>query len=173
MSMALAWLDNHQSYAILAVFCAGFAESIVLLAILVPSSLFLAGIGSSYSAIGGPIGLLWIAATAGAVLGDSISFAMGRYLQHDIPRLWPFRQYPALIERSHYVFHRWGWFAFILGKFSFGIRPFVSVTAGVIAMPARAFIIASVLSSLLWAGAALGFGFALAEIGQWLLQAAG
>lgn len=154
------WLASHQGFAALLVFLLGFAESIVLIAILVPSSVLLAGIGASYAASGGALELLWLAGASGALAGDATSFAMGHYLRDDAARTWPFRRYPELTRRGRQVFERWGWFALVVGKFAFGVRPFVALTAGIVEMPLGNFLIASLMSCILWAGAALGFGYA-------------
>ncbi len=154
------WLTTHQSFAAVLVFVLGFAESIVLIAILVPSSVLLAGIGASYAASGGSLEILWLAGALGAAAGDAASFGMGHYLRDDAARTWPFRRYPELARRGRKVFERWGWFALVISKFAFGVRPFVALTAGIVAMPLMNFLVASLISSVLWAGAALGFGYA-------------
>ncbi|MEO0809453.1 MAG: DedA family protein [Pseudomonadota bacterium] len=164
----LRWIEQHQGLAVAAVFFIGFAESIVLLAVLVPSTILLAGIGSSFAATGGSIELLWISGAVGATAGDSASFAIGRYFRDDLPRIWPFRRYPMLLERSELVFRQWGWFALIASKFAFGVRPFVPLTAGALSMPFIGFLVLSAISCILWAGTALGIGYGLARaIAYW------
>ena len=160
----LAWLRANHQFAVIVIFWLGFAESIVLLAIIVPSTLLFAGIGAAYAGSGGSLEVLWLAGAAGAACGDTISYAIGRWLRHDVPRAWPFRRYPSLFAQSGDFFRRWGWIAIILGKFTFGLRPLVPVSAGIVTMPLMPFILASAVSCVLWAGLALGFGYALAKL---------
>ena len=160
----LVWLRANHQFAAIAVFWLGFAESIVLLAVVVPSTLLFAGIGAAYAGSGGSLEVPWLAGAAGAVCGDTASYAIGRWLRHDVPRAWPFRRYPQLFARSSDIFRRWGWFAIILGKFTFGLRPLVPVSAGIVTMPLTHFILASAVSCILWAGLALGFGYAAVQL---------
>ena len=160
----LVWLKANQQFAVVAIFWLGFAESIVLLAIVVPSTLLFAGIGAAYAGAGGSLELLWLAGALGAVCGDTTSYALGRWLRDDVPKAWPFRRYPKLFQRSSDIFRRWGWFAIILGKFTFGLRPLVPVSAGIVTMPLVHFILASLVSCVIWAGLALGFGYAAAKV---------
>ena len=160
----LTWFEANQELAALLVFLFGFAESIVLLAVLVPSSVLFAGVGATYAASGGSLELLWLAGSVGAVLGDTASFALGHFLRDDAATVWPLRRYPRLLEKGRAVFRRWGWFALILSKFTFGLRPFVPIAAGVLSMRYWHFLAASAASSLLWAGVSLGFGYAAAKL---------
>ena len=163
MTSFLTWFEANQELAALFIFLFGFAESIVLVAVLVPSSLLFAGVGASYAAAGGSLELLWLAGSLGAVTGDTVSFALGHVLREDAAKVWPLRRYPKLLERGRSAFKRWGWFALIVGKFSFGLRPFVPIAAGILSMRSSHFLAASTLSSLLWAGVSLGFGYAAAK----------
>lgn len=160
----MTWFEANQELAALFVFLFGFAESIVLLAVLVPSSVLFAGVGATYAASGGSLELLWLAGSLGAVLGDTTSFALGQVLREDAAKVWPLRRYPKLLERGRAVFKRWGWFALILSKFTFGLRPFVPIAAGILSMRLRHFVVASTASSVLWAGTSLGLGYATAKV---------
>ena len=158
------WIEQHQAAMLGAVFFISFAESIILLSILVPSTVLLAGIGASFAATDGKIELMWLAASAGAVAGDSTSLAMGRCFRNDISRIWPFSRYPDLVKRSETVFRQWGWFALIVSKFAYGVRPFIPLTAGMLSMPLASFLLLSAISSVLWAAVALGVGFGAVHI---------
>ena len=164
MTSFLNWFEANQDLAALMVFLFGFAESIVVLAVLVPSSVLFAGVGATYAASGGSLELLWLAGALGAVLGDAVSFALGRFLREDAAKAWPLRRYPRLLKKGRAVFKRWGWFALFLGKFTFGLRPFVPIAAGILSMRYWHFLSASTASSLLWAGVSLGFGYAAAKV---------
>ena len=163
ITIVVTWTKANPALAMLAVFMFAFAESVVVLAILVPSTLIFAGIGALYATAGDTLALLWLAGSLGAICGDAFSFSMGRFFKDNIHAYWPFRDYPTVLARSRKLFREWGWFALIASKFAFGLRPFVPLTAGMLAMPVRIFFVASSVSGVLWAGVMLGAGFVLAR----------
>ncbi|MGI9524094.1 MAG: DedA family protein [Hyphomicrobiaceae bacterium] len=153
-------VQDNAEYAVAAVFLLGFAESLVLVALFVPSTVFFAGIGATYAAAGGTLEALWVAGALGATAGDTLSFGLGRYFRDDAAKRWPLNQFPDLITRGERLFAAWGWLAIVISKFAFGLRPFVPVVAGIVAMPVVRFLAASAISCVIWAGSALGLGYA-------------
>ncbi|MET9364230.1 DedA family protein [Streptomyces sp. NPDC006632] len=100
--------------------------------------------------------VLGACATAGAVVGDSIGYAIGR--KGGRPLLaWLGRKFPkhfseghvALAERS---FQKWGMWAVFFGRFIALLRIFAGPLAGVLHMPYWKFLIANVLGGICWAG---------------------
>ncbi|MFI6052854.1 DedA family protein [Streptomyces violascens] len=100
--------------------------------------------------------VLGVCATAGAVIGDSIGYAIGR--KGGRPLLaWLGRKFPkhfseghvALAERS---FQKWGMWAVFFGRFIALLRIFAGPLAGVLHMPYWKFLIANVLGGICWAG---------------------
>lgn len=95
-------------------------------------------------------------ATAGAIIGDSIGYAIGR--KGGRPLLaWLGGKFPkhfseaniALAERS---FQKWGMWAVFFGRFIALLRIFAGPLAGVLKMPYWKFLIANVFGGILWAG---------------------
>lgn len=168
----LAWLSQWWDSALLlieqnahltgpVVFALGFGEGIALISLFVPSTFLFLGIGAMHSASGGEFWPIWLAGSAGAALGDCVSYALGRYFKHDVRRVWPIRKYPELIPRGQILFERWGVLSIIGGKFIGGLRPFIPVVAGMLNMPVSLFLLGSVVSSLLWAGVFLAPGYGI------------
>ncbi|GGZ81013.1 DedA family protein [Streptomyces subrutilus] len=100
--------------------------------------------------------VLGICATAGAIVGDSIGYAIGRKggkpLLERLGRRFPKHFGPdhvALAERS---FERWGMWAVFFGRFVALLRIFAGPLAGVLHMPYWKFLIANVFGGILWAG---------------------
>ncbi|MFF3751971.1 DedA family protein [Streptomyces sp. NPDC002018] len=100
--------------------------------------------------------LLGACATAGAIIGDSIGYAIGRkggrpllaWLAVRFPRHCGAPQI-AMAERS---FEKWGMWAVFFGRFVALLRIFAGPLAGVLRMPYWKFLIANVLGGILWAG---------------------
>lgn len=100
--------------------------------------------------------VLGLCAIAGAIIGDSIGYAIGRRggkpLLERLGRRFPKHfgpQHVALAERS---FDRWGMWAVFFGRFVALLRIFAGPLAGVLRMPYWRFLIANVLGGVLWAG---------------------
>ncbi|GHG11931.1 DedA family protein [Streptomyces filamentosus] len=100
--------------------------------------------------------VLGTCATVGAIVGDSIGYAIGR--RGGRPLLaWLGGKFPghfseaniALAERS---FQKWGMWAVFFGRFIALLRIFAGPLAGVLKMPYWKFLIANVLGGILWAG---------------------
>ncbi|MEU6059055.1 DedA family protein [Streptomyces sp. NPDC047097] len=100
--------------------------------------------------------VLGACATAGAIVGDSIGYAIGRKGGHPLlARLG--RRFPkhfseanvALAERS---FQKWGMWAVFFGRFVALLRIFAGPLAGVLRMPYWKFAVANVFGGILWAG---------------------
>lgn len=160
----LSVVRDNADLAGIVVFSLGFAESIAFVSLFVPSTILFIAIGGVHSAAGGQFWQLWLAGTAGAALGDCVSYAFGRWYKHDAHRIWPMSKYPELLPKGRALFERWGIWSIFAGKFIGGLRPFIPVVAGIMDMPWAWFLLGSVLSSLAWAGIFLAPGYGL----RWL-----
>ncbi len=149
------------------VFLLGFAESIAFVSLLVPSSALFIGIGGLHSAAGGQLWTTCLAGGAGAFLGDIVSYLMGRYFKNDIGQIWPFRTHPEWYAGALGIFRKWGVLSIVGGKFLGFARPFLPVVAGASQMPWIPFLLASSISSVVWAGVFLAPGYGLSWIMQW------
>jgi membrane protein DedA with SNARE-associated domain len=97
-----------------------------------------------------------ICATSGAIIGDSIGYAIGRRggrplldtLGHRFPRHFS----PGHVATAEGSFERWGMWAVFFGRFVALLRIFAGPLAGVLKMPYWKFLIANVLGGIVWAG---------------------
>ncbi|AXG76703.1 DedA family protein [Streptomyces paludis] len=117
--------------------------------------------------------ILGACATAGAIIGDSIGYAIGR--KGGRPLLaWAGAKFPkhfgesqvALAERS---FEKWGMWAVFFGRFVALLRIFAGPLAGVLRMPYWKFLIANVLGGIVWAGGTTAVIYTLGVVAEaWL-----
>lgn len=100
--------------------------------------------------------VLGASATAGAIIGDSIGYAIGR--KGGRPLLaWLGKKFPRHFSEGHIAtaersFEKWGMWAVFFGRFVALLRIFAGPLAGVLRMPYWKFAIANVLGGILWAG---------------------
>jgi len=118
---------------------------------------------------------LWIAvaATTGAVVGDSIGYGIGHRYGMGL-FAWAGRKLPRHFGPSHVaaaerLFARWGVFAVFFGRFVALLRIFAGPLAGALHMHYRRFLAANVLGGICWAA---GTTFAVYLLGivaeRWL-----
>jgi len=100
--------------------------------------------------------VLGVCATAGAIVGDSIGYAIGR--RGGRPLLaWLGAKFPRHFSEGHIAtaersFEKWGMWAVFFGRFVALLRIFAGPLAGVLRMPYWKFLTANVLGGILWAG---------------------
>ncbi|MFE2991655.1 DedA family protein [Streptomyces sp. NPDC059262] len=149
------WLDTVPAVAIYAL-VAGVI-GLESLGIPLPGEIVLvsAALLSSQQGDVDPI-ILGACASAGAVVGDSIGYAIGRkggrpllaWLGNKFPRHFG-EAHVATAERS---FEKWGMWAVFFGRFVALLRIFAGPLAGVLHMPYWKFLIANFLGGVIWAG---------------------
>jgi membrane protein DedA with SNARE-associated domain len=96
--------------------------------------------------------VLGASATAGAIIGDSIGYAIGR--KGGRPLLaWLGKKFPKHFSEGHIAtaersFEKWGMWAVFFGRFVALLRIFAGPLAGVLRMPYWKFLIANVLGGI-------------------------
>lgn len=111
------------------------------------------------------IGLLILAAAAGAIAGDQIGYAIGRWVGFRVLRRWGRRIgiSDARLELGRYLFRRYGGRIVFLGRFVAFMRTFVALLAGANRMPWHSFLLWNGLGGVCWT-ALYGIGaYALGE----------
>ncbi|GAA3124615.1 DedA family protein [Streptomyces rectiviolaceus] len=100
--------------------------------------------------------ILGICATAGAIIGDSIGYAIGRKggrpLLARLERKFPKHFSAANVGSAEQSFQKWGMWAVFFGRFVALLRIFAGPLAGVLRMPYWKFLVANVLGGIVWAG---------------------
>ncbi len=160
----VAFLRDNQYLADPLVFILGFAEGVPVVSLFVPSSALFLAIGSVQGAFGGSFVSLWLSATVGAIIGDLVTYGIGRYFKDEAQRVWPLSHRPELLNKGRALIDRWGILAILGGKFLGFMRPFLPIAAGVMEMNFIVFCVASVVSSLAWSGVFLAPGFGLLQL---------
>ena len=155
MQGLIDFLAQHPVLAIAAVFAAALLEAIAVIGTVVPGSsvVFAGGILVGL----GVVDPGWAAAAAvgGAVLGDGISYWLGRRYRDGLRGVWPFRTHPALLERGQAFFAQHGGKSVFLARFLGPVRAIVPLVAGMSRMPVVRFTAVNVLSAIAWAAAHL------------------
>lgn len=168
------WLMANPHWAGVVMFALAAAESLAGVGILVP------GI-TAFFAIGSLIGVdvlnFWsmlICAIAGAIVGDNLSFWLGKHYRDRLWRVWPLSRYPELPVQGQQFFAKHGGKSVIFGRFVGPIRAIVPAVAGMSNMSSTRFFAVNVFSAILWAPLVLIpgmlFGEAIADAKAYLFE---
>jgi undecaprenyl-diphosphatase len=144
------WLLANPGWVIASIGAVSFVESFALLGIIVPGIIILGAASFAAGAVDLSLPGCLIAAFAGAVSGDGVSYLLGRIFHADIKRAWPFRKHPIWIANGEAFFDRHGAWGVALGRFVGPIRPVIPLVAGILSMPARRFFLINVVSGTAW-----------------------
>ncbi|WP_431032240.1 DedA family protein [Streptomyces sp. P6-2-1] len=117
--------------------------------------------------------VLGACAVAGAVVGDSIGYAIGRKggrpLIAKLEQKFPKHFSAQNVEAAESSFHRWGMWAVFFGRFIALLRIFAGPIAGVLHMPYWKFLIANLLGGIAWAGGTTAVVYTLGKVAEeWL-----
>ena len=147
----LNWLSSNPGWGMTIVFLVSLLESLVLVGILLPGIVILFGVGTL-------IGLgvmemipVWFAASTGAFLGDTLSYALGHRFRAHLLDIWPFSRYPGLMERGTRFFHAHGAKSVVAGRFIGPLRPIIPAVGGMMGMTPSRFLAVDIPACVTWA----------------------
>jgi undecaprenyl-diphosphatase len=151
-------LAGPSAYLVIALFAA--LESSAFVGLFIPGELAL--LLGGYIAYQGHAGLvpMMAAATAGAIVGDSIGYEIGRHLEGSIRRSRLGRKVgdERWARAEHYVALRGGRAVFF-GRFVGVLRALVPALAGVSRIRYRRFLLWNALGAVIWGPSLVGLGY--------------
>lgn len=159
----LALLETHRGWAGPLMGAIAFGESLAIVGLFVPATAFMLIIGGFVGAgLLDPVSVvLW--SVTGSVLGDAVSYALGRWVGPRIYYRRPLSRHRAMVARTRLFFRKYGFWSILAGRFFGPIRSTIPLIAGVMQMPQRPFQLANLLSALLWVPLMLAPGFLAAR----------
>lgn len=153
LNTAFEWVADNPQWAYLAVFLVAAGESLIVVGLILPGVVLMFGFGALVATGAIELGPTLAWAAAGAVVGDGVSFWIGRHFHQRLRTVWPFNRHAALINRGVDFFHHHGVKSVVLARFIGPVRPILPAVAGMLDMSPRRFFTANVASALLWAPA--------------------
>jgi membrane protein DedA with SNARE-associated domain len=168
----LAFISVHSAWAGPIMFVVSFGESMAFLSLLVPGTALLLAAGTLMPSGVLPLWPVLCWSIAGATLGDSVSYGVGKYCGPSLARRWPFTRHPDLLPYGIDFFKRYGGMSVFLGRFFGPLRAIIPLAAGLMQMPTGRFWVANVTSALVWGpsilfpGALLGMAVETTAAGQ-------
>ncbi|MFD7920813.1 DedA family protein [Streptomyces sp. NPDC059740] len=167
-----AWLDSVPAVGVYAL--VALVIGVESLGIPLPGEIVLVS-ASILAATGEQVNplVLGVCASAGAIVGDSLGYLIGR--RGGKPLLeWAGRRFPKHFGPDHVAmaeekFDRWGMWAVFFGRFIALLRIFAGPLAGVLKMPYWKFLTANALGGVAWAGGTTALVYSIGVVAEaWL-----
>ena len=139
------WLSANPEWLGLAIFLIACVECLAIAGIIVPGTLLLFAVAGL---AGNGALTLWetlLLAYLGGVLGDALSYGIGRYFHQDIRRLPLLRSHPQWLSSAAISFQRYGVASLQVGRYIGPLRPMMPIADGMLDMPPPTFIVVSPL----------------------------
>jgi membrane protein DedA with SNARE-associated domain len=159
------WLSTLPPYAV------GGVVALIIglesMGIPLPGELTL--VSASLLSAAGEFNPLWVAgpAAVGAILGDSVGYAIGRRggraLLERLGRRFPKHLGPPHLARAERTFAKWGVWAVFFGRFIALLRILAGPLAGALKVPYAKFLLANASGGIVWA---FGTTYAIYYVGQ-------
>jgi len=151
----LNWLTANPGWAGFWVFVMSFVESLAFVGILVPGIIILFGVGALISLGAMDLLPIWLWGSLGALIGDLVSYAIGRRYRSHLADMWPFARFPGMLERGRQYFRVHGPKSVVIGRFIGPLRPVIPVTAGMLGLEPRRFLLVDIPACIAWTPAYL------------------
>ena len=155
-----AWLGANPHWLGLAIFILACTECLAIVGLIVPGTVLLFAVAALAGNGALSLGTTMLLAFCGGLLGDLLSYAMGRYFHQDIRRLPGLRHHPQWLSGAESYFHRYGVVSLLVGRYIGPLRPMLPMVAGMLNMPFVRFLAISLLAGAGWAVAYIMPGWA-------------
>jgi membrane protein DedA with SNARE-associated domain len=126
----IEFMRVHPAWAGFMTFWIALLESLPIFGYLLPGSLILTGIGLLIGAKFIPMWSITLSAIAGAIVGDGLSFLLGKHYHANIRQLWIFKRYIKWLDNGEEFFAKHGGKSVFLGRFFGPLRPMIPMIAG-------------------------------------------
>ncbi|MCD0501510.1 DedA family protein [Bordetella petrii] len=157
------FIQANQAWAGPITFLLTFGESLIIVGLFIPATALMLLTGGLIGA--GTLSpwnvLAW--GIAGAILGDAVSYGLGRWMGPGLLRRWPFTTQRTAVARARLFFYRYGFASVLIGRFLGPIRSTIPTVAGIMSMNHLRFQTANVLSAIAWLPLMLAPGFLTAR----------
>lgn len=153
------FIARHSAWAGMVLGIVTLLESLVLIGAFIPATALMVMAGGLIAAgVLDPMEVvLWC--VAGAIVGDAVSFELGRRLGPRALRHPAFRGHRRKVARTRLFNRRYGAASIFFGRFFGPLRAFVPLVAGLLQMRRRTFQLANAVSAVVWVLAILAPGY--------------
>ncbi|MCV2224589.1 phosphoesterase [Pseudomonas sp. CFBP13508] len=154
------WLGANPQWLAAAVFLVACVECLAIAGLIVPGTVLLFAVAVLAGSGALSLSETLLLGFLGGILGDLISYFLGRHFHQNIRRLPGLRHHPEWMAGAESYFQRYGIASLLVGRFIGPLRPMLPMVAGMCDMPFPRFFAVSLLAAAGWSLAYLLPGWA-------------
>ena len=154
------WLAANPQWLAAAVFIVACVECLAIAGLIVPGTVLLFAVAVLAGSGALSLSETLLLGFLGGILGDLISYFLGRHFHQNIRRLPGLRHHPEWMAGAESYFQRYGIASLLVGRFIGPLRPMLPMVAGMCDMPFPRFAAVSLLAAAGWSLAYLLPGWA-------------
>ncbi|MFW9100981.1 bifunctional DedA family/phosphatase PAP2 family protein [Pseudomonas sp. P4795] len=154
------WLAANPQWLAAAVFVVALVECLAIAGLIVPGTVLLFAVAVLAGSGALSLSETLVLGFLGGILGDLISYFVGRHFHQNIRRLPGLRHHPEWMAGAESYFQRYGIASLLVGRFIGPLRPMLPMVAGMCDMPFPRFAAVSLLAAAGWSLAYLLPGWA-------------
>lgn len=154
------WLGANPQWLAAAVFIVACVECLAIAGLIVPGTVLLFAVAVLAGSGALSLSETLLLGFLGGILGDLISYFLGRHFHQNIRRLPGLRHHPEWMAGAESYFQRYGIASLLVGRFIGPLRPMLPMVAGMCDMPFPRFFAVSLLAAAGWSLAYLLPGWA-------------
>ncbi|WP_263264836.1 bifunctional DedA family/phosphatase PAP2 family protein [Pseudomonas sp. RIT-PI-S] len=149
------WLSANPQWLGATIFMVACIECLAVAGLIVPGTVALFAVSALAGGGALSLGDTLLLGYAGGLLGDGLSYAIGRGLHQNIRRLPGLRSHPQWLGSAESFIQRYGIASLLVGRFIGPLRPMLPMVAGMLEMPLVRFILVSLVAAAGWSVAYL------------------
>lgn len=141
-------ITQSLAFTLMVVLLVAFLESLALVGLLLPGTVMMASIGALIGS--GKVDFYYARAAGivGCLLGDWISYFVGRAFKGPLHR-WSFlKKNKALLDKTEHALHQHSMATVLIGRFVGPTRPLVPMVAGMLDLPPYKFALPNIIGCL-------------------------
>lgn len=159
----IGFIHAHAMWAILIIGLIAFAESLLIIGMFIPATALMIAVGALVGTGALDPWSVLISAILGAILGDLVSYEIGRRLGPGVIHRPFLRRYRDSVAAARLFFMRYGTATVFIGRFLGPLRATAPLVAGMLAMNGKRFQFANVTSAVVWAPVMMAPGWLAAR----------
>lgn len=155
----IGFISEYSMWTLAIIFLVSLGESFAFVSFIFPGTTIMIAAGALIPSGIIPLWPVLVGSVAGATLGDFISYGIGYRFGPALETHWPFVSHQNLLAKGHALFEKHGALSIFVGRFLGPVRAVVPLVAGSLRMPIERFLIANIVSAIIWAPAVVFVGW--------------